>query len=1248
MRLKRLELFGFKSFADRTVFEFGDDTLTGVVGPNGCGKSNVVDALRWVLGEQRPTSMRGKEMTDVIFKGCTSRPPMSVADATVVIDNRSGTLDGRGSEVEITRRVFKSGEGEYLIDGQRVRLKDVREMLFDTGLGGRGYSVLEQGRIDAVLSANPIDRRRIFEEAAGISRYRQRKHETELRLARVEQDLARVDDVTGELRTRVRSLKIQAGRAERYVAAREEWGRERGRLLRHQLHALGGELEGCAAGIEAIEGELAGLRGARESGVADIALLEAERAALLSELERLSTEATRLEGDGRALAERRSHLGVRAGALQQAAVEEEQRAQALQDQLAERAAEIARLERERAALEQGVAGARRAAQGQKRERGELERGYRQARRSVEEQNEAVLALLHEKTEAANAVRHLELARGPAGERSARVEERLSEARSSCARAAQEERFLAAGLGRAEAQMAEAERALRAAEAAALALESELSALEGERKRVEIECARRASAIESLLDRERELCDLDAGARAVLAAAGQDGGPCPAAELSGLLADHLRTGTGFARALDAVLGERAQALIVRDERAALAVAAWLREGVGGLAGMAVPGALASPPAPEPAPLDGALAARRLGRLRAEVVCDAGYEVLADAVCGDVLVAADLEAALAVVRAAPGWRCVTPAGELVDAAGIVGGRRALAQGPVGRRSSAAELSLEVRALEEEACALDQRLEGLRARRATERERSAGLQAELEQRRAATSAAQSAATTACARASDLAAALSVLAGESRGVIEERERIETELVGALELRTSSEREFAAANEELARREARRHALEQEREALGREEGRAQVELTRVQEQAEGLDRRLCDLRRACADCAGELERARRLAGLHAQGARDGRAENEELAQRGAELLEQRAQVDEQLARLRAHAAEGEKALEHLRRGADGVTRRIEAESTELSRMRLDEQRLRLSRDGLLRRAEEELELDGQSLLAGFEPEPELVEQGALDALEGRVRELKSSLEALGPVNMEALGELEDVVGRLEFLETQSEDLARSRKVLNETLKRIEVESERLFVETFGVVRKNFQRIFRQLFGGGRADVSLEAGRPVLEAGVDIVARAPGRELLPIGLLSGGQRTMTALALLFAVFEARPSPFCVLDEVDAALDDANIQRFLGMLESFRSSTQFVLVTHNKGSMAACESLYGVTMATKGISRQVSVELDEVDAFVPEATGRAEERPAALDEESGEPVIELVPAGSGAKGSAAAEPARESATAREV
>jgi chromosome segregation protein len=279
--LKALELVGFKSFADKTQFDFNGG-ITAIVGPNGSGKSNVVDAVRWILGEQSAKTLRGGEMADVIFKGSVSRPPMGVAEVTLILDNASGDIASQGPEVSITRRVFRSGEGEYLINGEKVRLKDVRDMLFDTGLGSRGYAVLEQGKIDAVLSANPLDRRAIFEEAAGVSRYRMRRKETDSKLKRVEADLLRLDDVLRELGTRVRSLKIQAGKAERYVEARDQWRAQRARYLRHRLHDHRGQLALVNGQISEIDGKAESLRRLRSDEESDVAAREREQMTLVA------------------------------------------------------------------------------------------------------------------------------------------------------------------------------------------------------------------------------------------------------------------------------------------------------------------------------------------------------------------------------------------------------------------------------------------------------------------------------------------------------------------------------------------------------------------------------------------------------------------------------------------------------------------------------------------------------------------------------------------------------------------------------------------------------------------------------------------------------------------------------------------------------------------------------------------------------------------------------------------------------
>jgi chromosome segregation protein len=398
-------------------------------------------------------------------------------------------------------------------------------------------------------------------------------------------------------------------------------------------------------------------------------------------------------------------------------------------------------------------------------------------------------------------------------------------------------------------------------------------------------------------------------------------------------------------------------------------------------------------------------------------------------------------------------------------------------------------------------------------------------------------------------------------------------------------------------------------------------------------------------SESSAELERARRLAREHDASATQASSSAQVVRADGDALLVQRGDAERKLEELRSAERQGREAIDVHRQRVDAVTREIEALAEQLAELRLEAQRVELERAELCGRVREELEQGPEDLLIAFEPEPELADPAALAALNDAVAEQRRRFDAIGPVNTEALTELEGEAKRLDFLEAQRKDLARAKQALDEALAAISTESLRLFTQTFEDVRVHFQALFRQLFGGGRADLTLSTDGDPLECGIDISARPPGREMLPIGLLSGGQRTMTALALLFAVFRARPSPFCVLDEVDAALDDANVGRFLAMVDGFLSDTQFLVVTHNKGTMAACDALYGITMETKGVSSHVAVEFGEVERLVPEAIGNAavaatartaaravdapalELEPALNGEDAldGERIVELVP-----------------------
>ncbi len=1211
MRLKRLELFGFKSFADRTVLDF-ENTVVGIVGPNGCGKSNVVDGVRWVLGEQRASSMRGGEMADVIFKGSASRPALAMAEVTMVLDNACDSLEGRGAEVAITRRVFKSGEGEYLIDGERVRLKDVREMLYGTGLGSRGYAFLEQGKIDAVLSANAVERRTIFEEAAGISRYRQRIKETASKLQRVEADLLRLDDVLGELEKRERSLKIQAGRAQRFLEAREQWTREGLRHARHALAALRAEARAQAAALAALEGEADTCRRARSDAERDAGELARSQEEAKGEVERLGAQARQQAEDLRALDERVAELGARVEAWRESAAEELERARGLEERLAERAEQAAAL---RAEVERAGQEAARA-EAQASELEEARRGAQQAcdgaRAALERANASVLELLDARTSWKNRVQHLAELQGPLGERAARARERGHEARAAADEASAQ--------ARSGAERLESERAAHEALAAErAALEQELARragrvreLDAARAEAELEVARLASRQAALLDWEREREGLERGSRGLLEGVADERLQL-SGQVLGLVADHLRADSSLARALDAALAARAQALVLSAPEDAARALAWLKQGELGRASLVVAGSLA------PGAELGAASAELLaepgveGALVERIQVEPGYEALARVCLADVVLVRDLAQALELVARHPRARCVTREGDLIDAAGLDGGHIALAQGPVGRRSHAADLAQERARVGQELERLEHTIAAERALEASERARLAQLaerclagERELARLRGEVEAAQG-------RRAELERSLEHFEREESGLSAELERAEGDLVEARRRDQEAEQRFGDERRRLEQLERERGALEERREALASEAQRARLEARAHHERLQSLELREREREHECAQTGLELERARRLAGERSASADAGERERDELRLEREGLLAQRTLLEEELAAARERERTGTDSLQLLRQRGETITEELEKLLARVADGRLAHQRIELAIEELARRVEEDFALSCVRLLEGFEPEAELLAPDglALAALAERVAALKGEMDRCGPVNLEAVDELAEVAQRLGFMGGQRADLEQAKRALQGTIEKLNVESERRFVETFEQVRTSFRAIFRQLFGGGNADILLLDQEHVLDSGLEIVARPPGRESLPISLLSGGQRTMTALALLFAVFRAQPSPFCVLDEVDAALDDANIGRFLSLLSGTELGSQFLIVTHNKGTMSACHSLYGVTMAVRGVSHVVSVELSDVDDFVPEATGAAQVQGAA-------------------------------------
>ncbi|HHI80177.1 MAG TPA: hypothetical protein ENK02_09350 [Planctomycetes bacterium] len=1268
MRLKQLTLKGFKSFADKTEFDF-DYGLTGIIGPNGCGKSNVVDAVKWVLGSQRPTSMRGKDMLDVVFSGAEGRQASGCAEVHLVLERNAeemtkGEEPGEGeespaipgtriqdfesAEIHLGRRLFRSGESEYLLNGQVCRLKDLREALMDTGLGVGAYAVMEQGRIDAVLSANPEERRRIFDEAAGISRYKLRRKEAIRRLDRTEQNLARVKDLREEKARRVRSLKIQATKARNWKGVAERLRTIRVALACHSVSKLRAELEGLREQMREIEARYEQSQGARDAARDEVLGGEESLGSLRSLVSELQALASELQAEERSRREAIENAEQRkaevALALEKAAEEggssREELARLEADE-AEIAAQIERKRGELAELKEEL-GLRQA------EAKEDQRAFRSMGKELDFARQAQFALMQERTRAQNLIRDEELRLGSLQGKRQRLRAELEEAEALLAERGCEEREEAKVQQDLEQRLERVQKALREHDEEVERLTRDREGL-GEELRLLSEAGTRCeSELRLLQDFENSHAGFDEAARELM----EDG-----EGLVGRLVEFIRCPRKLGAALEAALGPCVQALLVSDrERIDQALTALgRREGGGRL--VLIEGKGLDLHATGGEGSDDA--AQALVRLEAELeglefpqegvallrFCefDPCLRKLLEARLARFYLVPDLAAARRAAEAAgpeSGHAWVTLGGEVLDQGWAFGGKAEAAAGLVQRRAAIAELENEKRRLDAQREACRERLAGLDqflVERMERRERLRYLQEAISRRIHA-----------------LAHKLELL---QRSQAETQRRIQDR---ALELRALEEdrlESLAALCRPLMDSfllERREKEARVQQEELVRELRSLEAKVQKSQETLSGIQTRQAS---AEAEFRG-LEERHRLLGVHREQTRN---RINLLVQREEELREEGRSLEERLRVLRASRVDFACRGGFVRERLASTTRELEErnaviersrrllgelekkadqdrEEREELRMRLREKELEIQ--GLDRDARENLGVELARLLGEVQgyglwvPEPlygpsvppdlpafEAIQEASLagpmippdffdrerhlqrlweeedfdpEEAEREVEILKNRLGRMGSVNLGAEEELEHALEEYETLERDCQDLEEARRSLMETIRNLNEESRKLFDETFAEARKNFQEIFRMLFQGGKADMKLVESDDPLESGIDIFAKPPGKELQSIRLLSGGERSLTALAILFALFKVKPSPFCILDEVDAALDEANVERFLRVLHLFTKQTQFLVVTHHKRTMADCKMLYGVTMQRKGISSLMSVNLEDV------------------------------------------------------
>jgi len=1150
MRLEKIVLDGFKSFAEKTEFSFGAG-VTGIVGPNGCGKSNIVDAVKWVLGEQSVKSLRSDQMADVIFGGSSSRKALGSAEVSLLFLNTSGKLPIEGNEVQISRRIYKSGESEYRINNKVCRLKDIRELFMDTGVGTRAYSIIEQGQVEQLLTSSKTERRAIFEEAAGISKYKAHKKEAFRKLERTEQNLLRLADILGEVQRQLRSVKLQAGKARNYLQYSE-------RLKELQVNYSLVEYAKNDADRKDKQAVLEQLEGQRD----EILVGVAKNDALLSEL-------------GQELIEKENAIKRTDNSLvsAQSKIEHElQRIEFLRSRLSEMQ------QREKAALER--------IEQLKEQRGLFEKDleeYTAEQRRCEQQIEQKRADVEglEKSIAQSISIH----RSNLSSQKDRLAGRASTARAEMERLLTEKAQQQARLNDIEKVLEELERNL----------DSKRKDLDEVGRGIVLEKERLSHSKEArsalsgelaiLRDMESRREGLNSAVKKILNGASAEEGKF--GSVAGVLADIVRADVEYANAVEAALEGRTDALVVESTSGLLNERGAIEE-LDGRVNFICMDRLE----PFVDSEDFSDFPQTVGRVVEFVNYESKYAALMWKLLGKTIVVDSIEGGLEL-RGQVGseYAFVTLKGELI------GNDGSIKVGPVGKTTGLISRKSRLRQLEEtighitdEISALAEAVE----KKVKQQEHLEKLCTEL---RTAIYEASTEKMQVGSQLSILEENIKRLKEEEPLIASEMELLEEQIAQAVQKEYDSEqklRELEAVNNE---RTARIKELEEkysgrkaEQEMLMSRLTDSKVALGQLAEQSKGLKQTIASLEgqvgansTAVEAALGEAESCREQFRQAESNILSCEAKVSELFVEKEKAQDSSRELHSEVEELLMRQKQIEQFIKERRSGVGELEERINQLRVELGQVEVKQQ-------DLVERVREELGID---LAEAYEDYTE--QEVDWGAVREEMAELRGKIERLGNVNVGAIEEQENLEKRNEFLSGQVEDLNKSKRQLEQLISRLNKKSREKFRETFEEVRFHFQQVFRKLFGGGRADIVLEEADDILEAGIEIIARPPGKETRSISLLSGGEKTMTAIALLFSVFKAKPSPFCLLDEVDAALDEANNERFNLLVREFQKDSQFIIITHSKRTMSIADVLFGITMQTQGVSKKISVRFGEYD-----------------------------------------------------
>jgi chromosome segregation protein len=1240
--LKSLELFGFKSFADRTTFEFAEG-VTCVVGPNGSGKSNVVDALKWILGDQSAKSLRGKEMSDVIFNGSAGRKASNFAEATLTFDNSSGLLPMAAAEVQIGRRLYTSGDSEYLLNRSAVRLKDIREMFMGTGAGTAAYSIIEQGRVDQILQANPTTRRVVFEEAAGISRFKARRVESQRRLERVDQNLLRLRDIVDQLESRLNATRSQASKAAKYREYTTEYRRlwiglaaDDYRTASAQLKDLEAELAQQQRSMAATDGELS----ARDRHLAEFDAQSSELDQQIRQLERQrSAGREAIAGHESAIRHQTTQSRELAAEIQRLRSQRN----TLRKQLLRVCTDFDQTKLRLSTIEVDFLAQQKALSQREQRIAELRQRLEAARHSIEQQHRHRDELQQQQSNCKQRQESLRLRLNAVDEAAQQAAVETTELIEQIAASNTEREARHAALYAAEQQVAAAQARIDHARQARRQLQSEHGAGERKLARWREERSARSARRQLLEDLEARHEGLNIGVREILQLAATSNQP-PWRLIRGNVGDLLQAELDDAPLLEVALGARVQLLVIDDLGPMVEFLSTAFAEVAGRVGfLELNGATCGAPVATLDLSDQPGVMTRADRL----VSSSQVPQLAERLLADTWIVESLEVSYRLARnAGRGCRFVTLQGELLEADGtLFVGNSPHEHAVISRKSELRLLRSEIRDLVQRIERAEGELEALDASLVETDSELGELQSQLSRRVANLADRRSDHSAQIAECDRLDEAQQALDGRIERFTVERSSLEAGLaeleqqmaqnarqVQDLRIDVEDAETTAAAIEghlreqqqqtkaeqlELAKHEERLSALqsnhlrlEEDRRQRQRQVEQADAHLTAALRKQWEVTAEILSARSALADLSVRDEA--RLAEIRVlQRERDElRSRRRRLQQEQDKLRDRRRDLTDHMHQIEMHSRDlrhtlsslSERILEEFNielsvavdEGASAYAEWIaplEDDAEDAPEVSSARSHVRPAADPMEPAAEagDDVEVADD----GFAPVQPTFEE-VRDEIESRVERLRRKIRNLGSINDESLKDLDELETRFADLSEQLADLEAAKDALEDIIRRINAESRRLFLETFESIRVHFQELYRKLFGGGEGDIVLEDPDDVLECGIDIVARPPGKELRSISLLSGGEKTMTAVALLFAMFRSKPSPYCILDEVDAALDEANVDRYVSVVKEFRASTQFVIITHRKRTMTAADRLYGVTMEQAGVSKRLNVEFEDV------------------------------------------------------